>query len=127
MKPVFQEAPHDCVRACVASILEVPLSDVPVLRTAAADGVNEAPWSRNLRAWLATRGLAVLNVEVPNAGAWPDAALAFHHIRIDHPSTGTSHAVVYFAGQLVHDPLRGNRQPFQADRYPQTYLIIVKL
>jgi hypothetical protein len=80
----------NCISACVASILEVPIEVVPCF-------VDEHWWERFV-GWLAALGLAATSVEdtIP-----PGYSIAFG------PSTrlaGRGHACVALDGVIVHDP-----------------------
>lgn len=48
----------DCFRACVASILELPIEDVPDFCASPRD------WEERLHGWLSERGLATVEVNV---------------------------------------------------------------
>jgi hypothetical protein len=79
----------NCISACVASILEVPIETVPFF-------VDEN-WRERFVGWLAARGLAATELENPP----PGFSIAFG------PSTrlaGRGHACVARDGVIVHDP-----------------------
>lgn len=59
---VFQPTPTSCFRACVATVLGIPISDVP----AACDG-ETWDWSAFQR-WLGSRGLRAIEVGFENGG-----------------------------------------------------------
>lgn len=92
MKPVIQEGRSDCFRACVASILELPLATVPD-----ADG---ADWLDGYNTWLAARGLAL--VVVPPSGGVIPQGYAIGVANAGSPDR--DHAVVLHDGKIVHDP-----------------------
>lgn len=59
---VMQSTPTDCFRACVATVLSLPIEDVP----AACDG---ASWDwMAFQNWLADRGLQAIEVGFGNGG-----------------------------------------------------------
>jgi hypothetical protein len=133
MKPVFQQHPTataealgDCVRACVASILELPIDQVPHFGQQRSTAPGEALWSQALRQWLRPRGMAIMVAEVlaPD-GHFAAEGMQFHHIRIGEHRSGSQHAAVFYGDQLAHDPLPVNPEPFQPDVYPQHYVILV--
>jgi hypothetical protein len=100
MTPVDQEFLHDppkqngdCLRAIVASLLDLPLSEVPHF---CAEGDGEG-WFLRLGLWLQARGLCV----VPLLG--PQCIDAFH-IAAGPSRRGVRHAVVMRNGRVVHDP-----------------------
>lgn len=91
MKPVDQTVSShingNCLEACVASILEVPLSDVP--------DVNGNPdWLDVMATFLAARGYAFLY-----APHWPGMRPRGYHIASDR-----YHATVALDGRIVHCP-----------------------
>jgi hypothetical protein len=102
MRPVLQAVPGpdgDCFAACVASLLEIELAEVPDL-AAAGDR-----WASVLRRWLAARGLRVdfrLGDRRPlgdQADPPPGPVIAGQRV-LD----GSVHAVVCRDGRIVHDP-----------------------
>jgi hypothetical protein len=97
----------DCVRACIASLLELPAEDVPHFYHDDCDGETG---NARISEWLAGRGL------VPFWSAFPgsdplDAVL--QHMNAINPNvhymlygnTGFGdHVVVCQGGKIVHDP-----------------------
>lgn len=111
MKPVFQTVKHDppfsignCYRACVASILECEIDDIPPFETMAGfndEGASGDEWWRVYTSWLADRGLyasrhPVEKREVP--AGWSILCGASPRF----PEQG--HCVVAFDGEIKHDP-----------------------
>jgi hypothetical protein len=90
LSPVF----GDCLSACVATILDLPLSAVPVF---ARPGQNWGQMVDLLNAWLAPRGLvAVLSLSPPaGLGIAKGPSPRF---------VGGGHCVVVRDGVLVWDP-----------------------
>jgi hypothetical protein len=81
----------NCISACIASILEIPIETVPFF-------IDEHWWPR-FTWWLAARGLAA--TEISASCPPPGFSIAFG------PSTrlaGRGHACVAFDGVVVHDP-----------------------
>jgi hypothetical protein len=108
MKPVDQTifgAPHgNCFAACVASILELPLEDVPNF---VLEGEG---WWNAAKAWLHERGYALLWVKhdaVACGYVDPNPLIDAGHYII---TTGQSprgeflHCVIEHRGRIVHDP-----------------------
>jgi hypothetical protein len=89
--PLDQTTPYNCMTACIASVLELPIRAVPFF-IAGHDG---RAWVR-ARAWLAARGLEA--VDVPH-GFGPRYTL-FR----GYSPRGTRHCVVAYDGEIVHDP-----------------------
>lgn len=116
----------DCLRACIASILEAPIEDVP--NFAAEDDwvLKDGEWSINglanddppgwwtaLGTWLATRGLFAFQGAHPPTEKWgitglPDGAYCIATIHSPR-SEGTYHCVVANpkTGDVVWDPWPG--------------------
>lgn len=95
----------NCLEACVASILEVPLAEVP--------DVNSNPdWLDVMAAFLASRGYAFLYA--PNQ---PGLAPRGYHI-----ASNTAHAVVALDGKIVHCPHHSRAGLQQSIEY--WYLIV---
>lgn len=117
MTPVIQEYPvdlnggqrGDCVRAVIASLLDLHLADVPHFVQIDADGGPN--WWEHITGWLHARGLALYAVDpsVPHLAPIPG-----EHYWVSGGSprgffTGPEvfsclHAVVYRDEQLAHDP-----------------------
>lgn len=115
MKPVYQTLDPgqfratgngDCLRACIASLLELPLAAVPhFMETAERARV----WPDALAEWLSGRGLE-LEIIAPS----PDLHETMHYMRRHHPGehyillgrTGPDfgHVVVCLDDSIVHDP-----------------------
>jgi hypothetical protein len=104
MHPVMQNETEpgrgDCVAACVASVLEIPLAEVPNFRLASA------PWTA-LQEWLAGRNLFAIKV-VADRMLFHPMPMTFCILTGRSPRRDIGHAVV---GQqtecdwhVVHDP-----------------------
>ena len=91
--PDFQEPEGDCFRACVASLLDLPLEDVPHFATFGVEG----GWLLECRRWLKERGLTIIFTDEPP----PAGCLA---IASGPTPRGAEHAVVVRGQELVHDP-----------------------
>ncbi len=96
MKPVDQtvmKPPNgNCVAACVASILELPLDEVP-------NFIEADEFWDDLNGWLAKRGLYI--IVVPADGRVPRG---YHIIDGRSKSGPWNHVVVGYEGKMVHDP-----------------------
>lgn len=112
MKPVDQEFVHlpeigqmgDCQRAVIASLLEIPIADVPhFLQDAKGDPSDY--WD-SLQSFLASRGFAYLCVPARSGAAFfGDGVDVYHEIAGPSPrGNGVFHAVVGRNGVIVHDP-----------------------
>lgn len=101
MKTVYQNEKDNCLSACLASILELDITDVPNFYT---DDTIEF-W-RKVNSWLDKKDLKAI--------AWSDRGLK--QIQKNHKDAGygivtmkskdnnTSHAFVSFNGIVFHDP-----------------------
>lgn len=102
MKPVFQTVfgkPNgNCFAACIASILEMDLADVPNF----CKGDNPE-WMFDLNEWLYQFGLGALTVtfqdDIPIKKGWCCAG--------GHGPTGVMHEVVMKNLKMVHNPHEG--------------------
>lgn len=98
MKPVDQtlfrgEGEHgNCVPACIASILELPLDQVP--HFAASHGTY---FMMNMRQWFEDQGMGL---------GWTQRYIGgVHTIGTGKSPRGDfQHSVVYFGRKVVHDP-----------------------
>lgn len=90
----------DCMRACVASLLDLPYEEVPHF----FDGEGAEHGYEALRAWLAVRGLSY--VELPLSDPLPSwfVHTVRHYILIGRQQGGTIHAVIGRHGEQLHDP-----------------------
>ncbi len=120
MIPVDQEFTHnpsegtegDCFRAVLASILELPIADVP--HFAAQTTVAGEFWSA-VYDWLEAQGYQYWPGRNP-----PEGALEYHALSGPSPRTkGGFHATVGLNGQVVHDPhpSRSGISGFEPDWY----------
>lgn len=92
----FEEPSGNCFAACIASLLELPLEDVPNF----CDSDN---WRERLAAWLRSHGLFYLDVTLQEGAEPLDSEWGYHVISGDGPR-GCRHSVVGLAGVVVHDP-----------------------
>src|SRR5271154_3985606 len=93
----FPYAPGNCLSACVASILEMPIDQVPhfVERHDSRDYL----WMGRLNSWLSRLGLCASYLEPGSCDMTPD-----FHILYGLSVLGNEHAVVGHAGRVIHDP-----------------------
>lgn len=120
MKKRFAEIPHnpdkgqfgDCFRACIASITEYPLSDVPNFCDPDA-----GDWPDNLHVWLGERGMGYFEIGLcppdGNRGTlrWILSVMKERAPGVYYILSGQSkgfpelnHAVVCLGDRLVHNP-----------------------
>lgn len=122
--PVYQtmtvgnDGSGNCVNACVASILELPLRDVLQIMPR-YEGDYWGEWE----SWLAARGLEfglrACRDEVPPKGYAIASGLGGRVYPEGHERAGQgiSHAVVVFNGELIHDPYPGGKGIDRARHY----------
>lgn len=100
MKPVTQTKmtppEGNCFAACIASILELSLDEVP-------NYSQEGEWWVKWNRWLALRGLYLIEFEVKE-GKGEEYLQGFHIITGKSYSGDWNHSVVGFCGTIVHDP-----------------------
>ena len=125
MKPVHQttfggeDAPEseqgNCMAACLASIFECTLADVPDFTGSIVSG----GWFFHLQKWLATRNLSLLMLRRPAV----DIPAGFAMASVDSETLGPgAHMVVLEAGKVVHDPNpRAKRKPGVDDYVIEEY------
>lgn len=115
MTPTFCQIRHDppndqwgdCLRACIATVLDLPHDDVPHF---ADHGRNSDAAFKLMRTWAKQRGLA------PYLAAYPATSLSelldmqrtlnpdSVYVLFGGTSDGTDHCVVCRGGEVVHNP-----------------------
>ncbi len=98
---LFGPEEGNCVAACVASLLELPLADVPNI-CAASSGPPEQ-WLERLNAWLRRYGLVAVLLDTADFFDWSWFGGAWCIVS-GKSERGLLHATVWRDGQLVHDP-----------------------
>ena len=99
MIPVMQTrfgVTGNCMQACVASILELPLEEVPDFCNIA----SEDTWFTQMQAWFEGHGLWYVEVRFTYEPKFPDG---YYLVSGDGPR-GLRHVCVARAGEIVHDP-----------------------
>lgn len=93
----------DCLRACIASLLDIPTVDVPHF---VRDGCEPEVTYQRVREWLADRGLVPMFSGYV-ASETPDDVLRFMgetNPGVYYILFSADHAVVCLDGEIVHDP-----------------------
>lgn len=117
MTPVKQEFIHDpsngvygdCQRAVIASLLDLPLKDVPHFMEITND--DPVGYWELLQSFLRERGYAYLAIPAKSGAAFYGASdeAIFHEISGPSPrGNGVFHAVVGCDGRIVFDPHPSN-------------------
>jgi len=99
MKPVFQKVHHpirgDCLRACLASLFEIPYEDVPAFERHPKKGEE---WIDEYRDWLDECGFTFASVNwMPHRGY---VLCGVYSNFKGNPG----HYVIFHDDELVHDP-----------------------
>jgi hypothetical protein len=106
MKPVFQENPTDCLRACLASLLEVSIEDVLEIPF-------DDEWLPVTNNWLREyHDMFLTNVEFRREEPISLPEFVYNDsymIGVIESNLGY-HAVITKNGKVVHDPIMGNRE-----------------
>lgn len=108
MKPItqtiFGEGKGNCFAACVASVLEAPLEDVPNF---CADHAPDEWWGEFTR-WLDRFGMTALRFPYDgDEQVWADAMVELlpdTFVLAGGPTPRGPHCVIYCNGHMVHDP-----------------------
>ena len=66
MTPVFQATKFDCLSACVASVLDLPLSEIPLWWELSGDD-----WIEAIKNWAESRGLGFVYFDLKDRTQWP--------------------------------------------------------
>ncbi len=101
----------DCFRACIATILDLPIEHVPHTMAYDERSVDDpGQWYGWLTAWLAERGLTYMEIRTGDTtpARWL-ADLVAGGLQLDHVISGQGprghrHCVVGRNGTMVHDP-----------------------
>ncbi len=106
MKPVEQtilgHPEGNCFAACLASILELPLDEVPLFKM--------EQWQLAYNEWLRPSGLAIISVPLPEGIQSQPAEIlryfmpGYTILAAQSPRFDCLHAVVCWNGEIVHDP-----------------------
>lgn len=100
MKPIKQTKLHDppnqhgnCLRACYASVLEIPIDSIPEF-----EEMDEKSWWPAELKWANTLGLQLICFD----GEYHFEG--YYFLAGKSPRGDFNHIVVYENGQMVHDP-----------------------
>ena len=107
MKPVMQtvNGRHgNCMSACLASIFECDISDVPNFYAIAGD--DDAMWWGAVRDWLRPKGFGIMFLELRDPA---HLSMFDGWMIVSGKSTrGLDHATVWKDGKMIHDPHPSN-------------------
>lgn len=123
MKPVFQTVKHNpphsignCYRACIASILEIGIDDIPPFETMTGFSdkcVSGDDWHKAYMAFFEKRGL------FPSLHRIEDGRVPAGYSILSgrSPRIDGGHCVVSLDGEIVHDPAGKNAEPIRVFWY----------
>lgn len=86
----------NCLQAAIASVLELPLEEVPNFIMM---GPDPSYGHYNMHKWLEERGIVMHRLREGRNWSFPT-----YHLAIGKTVRGTNHAVIYKEGRLAHDP-----------------------
>ena len=92
-----EETKGDCWRACVATILQLPMDEVPHF-------LNEGEWPWNFLEWLDNRKLVWIEFAYPDGLDAYSELWGLHTIVGPSPRGGCDHAVIGKNGEMIFDP-----------------------
>ena len=117
MKGVFQPTPTSCCPACIASIFEIPIEDIPELPD------NEL-WTDELNKWLKHKGLYTFSIRFSNREA-REFLKGYSLGGIESSRLpGEMHCVVCYDGRIVWDPIEGEKG---GTEYPDRWEIFIAI
>jgi len=94
---IFGNLKGNCFQAAVASILELPLEDVPHV-------MIHDDWDVRLHEWLSQFNLWTVAVDAKIAKEYNHIPAGYHLISGQSPRGDFWHTVVGYQGEMVHDP-----------------------
>jgi hypothetical protein len=126
MKPIDQASPRGCFQACVASVLELPLSEVPDF---CAPGWADGDWWTAFQQWCSRRGLIAVEIYLDGKritfAPLPDGLIGI--LSGKSPRGVFQHSVVVvfenFDFVLAHDP---HESRAGIDGQPKSLLFFVR-
>ena len=105
MKPVQQTlfgAPHgNCFAACLASIFETTIEEVPRFRS--EDPAGDDRWWPDIIRWCRARGMTIVLYPNESFTEWPIVPIGYY-VASGPAARGLQHSCVYRSGKLCWDP-----------------------
>lgn len=102
MQKVYQTKFHgettrgNCLAACLASLFDVSISDLPKF-----EDMGQEEWINAMLQWVNGRGY---DLEVYRSNPGGELARGMHYMAIGFSQRGVRHSVIYRDGFMVHDP-----------------------
>ena len=106
----------DCHRACLASVLDLPIDAVPHFMDGDKYGQNTEERLQAQDEWLAEKGLSYveLPIDAPSLQECLDFVGRYsgdsHWILVAESASSIGHSVVCRGNKIVHDPTYGNEK-----------------
>jgi hypothetical protein len=96
--------PGNCFAACIASLLDLPIGEVP-------NFCAEDSWCYDVNAWLSQYDLSYIDLKVTTRDHWVLNFSGYHIISGPSPRSEKdrpiSHCVIGLGKSIVHDPMPG--------------------
>lgn len=105
MKKVFQTIKNfeqgNCTQACIASLLEVELDDIPNFMIGGPNNYHD-----NMNRWMDQCGLCLISFTIDDIRTLDDSYCIAKVLspRSTDPDDPKYHSVVWYRGEIVHDP-----------------------
>lgn len=95
MKPQKQLTENDCLRACVATLIDYNIAKVPnFVEAPEIEGQKYPGWWLGLQSWLNELGLYFLEIQMPENFPWHPLPLPALAIFFGETEKGIKHAIV---------------------------------
>ena len=117
MTPQNQLTKRGCIAACIATMLELPVEQIPDFTAddfenlEVVNGVEYPKWWLRLQGWLSERNLCFIEIALPAGVAFNALPFPALVMLAGNTASGTRHVVVGSAGappnqfEWLHDPL----------------------
>jgi hypothetical protein len=127
MKPVdqtvFTVPGGNCFSACVATLLAIPLDDVPYFMGSFEE--EDGVWWQRFLAWLKPRGLWAINFKCPPDGDW--YPVGEYILSAGSPRGDFDHSVVALGRDIIHDPHPSRDGLVRREKQEATILVPIAL
>ncbi len=104
MKPIFQttfgKKTGNCFSACVASILELSLEEIPSFCVYYSPSISAEKFDK----WLSEKNLFTILVKFNKNNPPNKKYMGYHIIAGQSPRYNCTHAVVGYGDKILHDP-----------------------
>jgi len=100
---IFKPPLGNCLQACVASVMELPLEAVPNF----SQYFGREDWYETVAEFLKPYGLYPIELHQPKEGWGNFAPMGYHLITGHSPRGRYHHTIVGYRGKPIHDPYPG--------------------